>query len=319
MNLGISMPTRPPLMTPDNLVAILQKAEELGYGYAAIPDHIIAPAEFAGAYPYTASGAMTWGPSGNVIEMLSLLMFAAAHTTKLKVMTGVAVIPLRNPLFMAKALATIDILSKGRLTVGCGVGWEHQEFAALGAAPFKERGKVTNEYIRLFKELWTKDAPRFDGRYVKFGDMPFLPKPVQKPHPPIWIGGESPAAMRRAVEFGDAWFPIGSNKGYPYDTPKRFSAALEKFRQYANEAGRDPKDITLSYCPLWYSEQEAQILESGERRAFTGSFQQVADDIKSFQELGVENMIFGLQAPTLEQTLGRMERLVERVLPLTKA
>jgi probable F420-dependent oxidoreductase len=319
MIFGISMPTRPPLMTPDNIVAILKKAEELGYGYAAIPDHIVAPADFGGAYPYTASGAMTWGPSGNVIEMLSLLMFAAAHTTKLRVMTGVVVLPLRNPIFTAKALTTVDVLSKGRLTVGCGVGWEHHEFAALGAPPFKERGQVANEYISLFKELWTKDSPHFEGRYVKFENMPFLPKPVQKPHPPIWIGGESPAAMKRAIQFGDAWFPIGSNRDFPYDTPNRFAAALEKFRRYAAEAGRDPKQITLSYCPLWYAEQEAQILENGERRAFTGGFQQIADDLKAFEDLGVQNIIFGLQAPTLEQTLGRMERLVERVLPLTRA
>jgi alkanesulfonate monooxygenase SsuD/methylene tetrahydromethanopterin reductase-like flavin-dependent oxidoreductase (luciferase family) len=170
----------------------------------------------------------------------------------------------------------------------------------------------------LFKELWTKDSPRFEGRYVKFDNMPFLPKPVQKPHPPIWIGGESPAAMKRAVQFGDAWFPIGSSRSHPYDTPKRFAAALEKLRQYADEAGRNPKEITLSYCPLWYAEAEAQILENGERRAFTGTFQQVADDIKSFQDLGVENIIFGLQAPTLDQTLGRMERIVERVVRLIK-
>ncbi len=314
MIFGVSMPTRPPLMTPDNIVAILKMAEELGWGYAAIPDHIIEPPEFKG-YPYTSTGAMTWGPSGNVIEMLAYLMFAAANTTKLRVMSGIAVLPLRNPLFTAKALATIDILSKGRLTVGCGVGWEHQEFAALGAPPFAERGKVSNEYIRLFKELWMKESPHFEGKYVSFKNMPFLPKPVQKPHPPIWIGGESPAAMKRAIELGDAWFPIGSNRKFPYDTAKRFAAALETFRQYGAEAGRDVKQITLAYCPLWYSEQEAHILENGERRAFTGSFQQVADDRKAFEDLGVQCIIFGLQAPTLEQTLGRMERLTERVLP----
>jgi probable F420-dependent oxidoreductase len=319
MKFGISMPTRPPLMSPDNVVAILNKAEELDFGYAAIPDHIIPPGEFKGAYPYTSSGSMTWGPSGDVIEMLAYLMFAAAHTTKLRVMTGVAVLPLRNPLFMAKALTTVDVLSKGRLTVGCGTGWEQNEFEALGVPPFEERGAVTTEYIRLFKELWTKDAPNFDGKYVKFSDKPFLPKPVQKPHPPIWIGGESPASMRRAAQVGDCWWPIGSNRTFPLDTPKRFAAGLQKFKQICDEVGRDPKEIILSYCPLWYSEAEAQILESGERRAFTGNFQQVADDIKAFEDLGVENIIFGLQAPTVELTLGRMERLVERVLPLTKA
>jgi alkanesulfonate monooxygenase SsuD/methylene tetrahydromethanopterin reductase-like flavin-dependent oxidoreductase (luciferase family) len=110
--------------------------------------------------------------------------------------------------FTAKALATIDVLSEGRVTAGCGAGWMDEEFKALGVPPFAERGKVTDEYLRIFKTLWTEDDPRFEGSYVHFKDITFLPKPVQKPHPPLWIGGESPAARPRRRP-GDAWYPIG--------------------------------------------------------------------------------------------------------------
>ncbi|MSP98454.1 MAG: TIGR03619 family F420-dependent LLM class oxidoreductase [Betaproteobacteria bacterium] len=319
MNIGLVIPTRPPLATTKNIVTIAQRAEELGFSFVTIPDHIVAPADFNRAYPYAESGAMSWGPSGDVLEMLSLMTFVLGKTTRLRAVTGIMVVPLRNPLFAAKALATIDVLSNGRVGVGCGVGWEHHEFAALGVPPFKERGKVTTEYIELFKELWTKDQPRFDGQYVKFSEMPFLPKPVQKPHPPIWVGGESPGAMRRAARLGDCWYPIGSNQKQLMDTPERYSAGLQQFNRHLAEANRKPEDIELAYCSLWYAEEKAKTLENGQRRSFTGTQEQVAGDIAAFGELGVKHLVLNLQANTLDETLGRMERLMTKVVPLVKS
>jgi probable F420-dependent oxidoreductase len=317
MKFGFVIPTRPPLATTENIVAMLAKAEELGFAYVTVPDHIIPPGEFKHAYPYAASGEMSWGPSGNVLEMLALLSFLAGKTSRIRIATGIMVVPLRNPLFAAKALATIDFLSNGRLTVGCGVGWEHLEFAALGAPAFSERGQVADEYIRLFKELWTKDSPKFAGRYANFADLPFYPKPVQRPHPPIWVGGESPPAMRRAARLGNGWYPIGSNQRYPYDTIKRFSAAVRRFNRQVEEAGRNRSELELAYCVLWYAEDKAVILESGERKAFTGEFQQIAADVQAFKELGVSCIILNLQANTLKESLNRMERFAARVYPLS--
>jgi probable F420-dependent oxidoreductase len=317
MKFGFVIPTRPPLATTQNIVAMLAKAEELGFSYVTVPDHIIPPSDFKHAYPYASSGEMSWGPSGNVLEMLALLSFVAAKTSRIRIATGIMVVPLRNPLFAAKALATIDLLSNGRLTVGCGVGWEHLEFAALNAPAFSQRGQVSDEYIRLFKELWTNDHPNFAGRYANFVDMPFYPKPVQKPHPPIWIGGESPPAIRRAAQLGDGWYPIGSNQRYPYDTPKRFAAALTQFYRHVKEAERNRSEIELAYCALWYEEEKAVILDNGDRKAFTGEFAQITEDVQAFKELGVGCIILNLQASTLKESLNRMERFAARVHPLS--
>jgi probable F420-dependent oxidoreductase len=226
------------------------------------------------------------------------------------------VVPHRNPVFTAKALATIDVLSQGRVTVGCGAGWMDEEFRAIGVPPFAERGKVTDEYLHIFKTLWTEDDPRFAGRYAQFQDISFLPKPAQKPHPPLWIGGESPAAFRRVVALGDAWYPIGSNPQFPLNTVARYSQALSRLREEAANAKRDPGSIDLAYWAASYKEDRTSTLEDGQREAFTGSDALVAQDIRAFRSLGVRHLLFNFVRPTLEASLAAMERFAAKVLPL---
>ena len=171
--------------------------------------------------------------------------------SKIKLLTSVMVVPHRPAVLTAKVLSTIDVLSKGRLIVGCGAGWMREEFEAIEAHDFDRRGAVTNEYIRAFKELWTSDDPTFDGEFTKFSNINFEPKPVQKPHPPIWIGGESPVALRRVARLGDAWYPIGMNPTYPVGTVEQMSESLSRIRAYAEEAGRDPARQEGTYYG-WY-------------------------------------------------------------------
>ena len=135
----------------------------------------------------------------------------------------------------------------------------------LGSPPFEERGRVTDEYLQAFKALWTEDAPRFEGRHVRFADVSFLPKPVQKPHPPIWVGGESPAALRRTARHGDVWFPIGNNPRHPLDTVARFGEGVQQLHQIAEQNGRDPKSIGLAFYAGWFD--EAKTARLAERRA----------------------------------------------------
>jgi probable F420-dependent oxidoreductase len=319
MDFGYVTPTRPPLGTAENTLALAELAEKLGFASVAVPDHVVPPKDFGPTYPYTENGRMGWGPSGEVLEMSALLAFLAGATTTLRLITGVMVVPLRNPLLVAKQLATLDVLSQGRIVAGCGVGWEPIEFATIGAPPFAERGRVTDEYLKFFKEAWTKDAPAFAGTYVRVADTPFDPKPVQKPHIPIWIGGESPPALRRAGQLGDAWYPIGSNQRYPLDTPGRYAAAVERVREHARAAGRDPDAIMLAYNALWYAEAEAVHLPSGERHAFTGGFADVADDVRRFADLGVKHIVLNLQAKTLADTKARMERFADKVAARLRA
>jgi probable F420-dependent oxidoreductase len=281
----------------------------------ALPDHIIIPRKIASAYPYNAAGKMVGAAEGDCFEQLAVLAYLAAATNEIRLLTSVMVVPHRAPVFTAKALATIDVLSNGRVDVGIGAGWMEEEFQAVGAPPFAERGKVTDEYLRVFKELWTQDAPHYEGQYAKFRDVTFLPKPLQKPHPPIWVGGESPAALRRVIALGDAWYPIGSNPQFLLNTLERFSAGVERLRADAARANRDPQSIAITYWAPWYKETQAPVMDDGKRQLFTGSDADVAGDISAFREIGVSSLLFNFARANLAESLAAMERFVAEVLP----
>lgn len=320
MDFGFNIPSRGPLASHETIVAMTQLGEKLGFNYIAIPDHIIIPRSIASPYPYNPEQKMAGASDGDCMEQLMLMSYLAAATKKVRLLTSVMVVPHRNPVFTAKALATIDVLSQGRVTVGCGAGWMDEEFKAIGGIPpFAERGKVTNEYLRIFKTLWTEENPQFTGDYAQISDVSFLPKPVQKPHPPLWIGGESPAALRRVAALGDAWYPIGSNPNFPLNTVKRYKAALEQLRGEAVKVRRDSSQIDLAYWANWYKEGETRTVDTGERHLFTGEDEQVAQDIRDLEACGVNHLLFNFVRATLDESLAAIERFAGRVLPLAKA
>lgn len=316
MDYGFSIPTRGALATRENIVALARRGEELGFNYIAIPDHIVIPRAIASPYPYNPERKMVGADSGDCLEQLVLMAYLAAATSRIRLLTSVMVVPHRNPVHTAKALATIDVLSQGRVTVGCGAGWMDEEFKAIGVPPFAERGKVTDEYLRVFKTLWTEDDPRFAGQYANFQDISFLPKPAQKPHPPLWIGGESPAALRRVVALGDAWYPIGSNPQFPLDTLERYSQALAGLRQAATNAKRDSASIDLAYWAPWYRDGHTGTLADGQRQILTGSDAEVAQDMRALRALGVRHLLFSFVRHTLDDSIAAMERFTAKVLPL---
>ena len=230
-------------------------------------------------------------------------------------MTSVLIVPHRNPLIAAKSLATLDGLSGGRLVVGVGVGWMREEFQALGLPPFEERGAVTDEYIKAFKTLWTEDDPSFEGKYVSFDDISFLPKPVQKPHPPIWVGGESRPALRRAAELADGWYPLGSNPTFPMGTPEELQAGLERLAQYAQRFDRDPSEIETIYRTHQF--ELTKTAAGADRMPFVGNADQIAGDIRRYQDMGVTTMIWDFlrQTGDMDQMLGLMEDFSRQVWP----
>jgi probable F420-dependent oxidoreductase len=315
MDFGFSIPTRGAVATTETIDAFAKRGEALGFRYFAIADHIVIPQSIASPYPYTNDRKMTGAASGDCLDPLSVMAYLAASTTKARLLTSVMVIPHRQPVVAAKMLATIDVLSGGRVTVGCGAGWMAEEFAAIGAPPFAERGKVTDEYLAIFKELWTNDTPRFEGKYARFSNISFLPKPVQKPHPPLWIGGESPAAMRRAARIGDGWYPVGSNPEYPLNTIARYRAAVASLRGQAEQNGRNGASIDLAYWANWYRENQTVTTEDGERHLMTGSTDAVVDDIGRLGEVGVKHCLLNFQRSTLAASLEAMERFAADVLP----
>ncbi len=316
MDFGFNIPTRGPLANTASVLAIARKGEELGFRYFAVPDHIVVANTIGSVYPYSKDGSFPGSATGESMEQLTVMAYLAAVTTKARLLTSVMVVPHRNPVLTAKILATIDVLSGGRVTVGCGAGWMAEEFKAIGTEPFEQRGKVTDEYLRVFRELWTQDDPTFDGAYASFSDVTFLPKPVQRPHPPLWIGGESKPAMRRAARLGDAWYPIGNNPRFPLDTLDRFKAALGTLEQLCEEHDRDPAQLDRAYWANWYQEDRRVTLDDGRRHLLTGSAEEVAGDVRALGELGVRHCLFAFQRPTLQASLDSMERFARDVMPL---
>ena len=315
MQYGITLPGRGPLATPDNMATIAQRAEALGFDSIALGDHILVPKSIASDYPYTETGEFPGSASGQAMEQITALAYMAGATKTIRLATSVLIVPHRNPLVAAKALATLDVLSGGRLIVGVGVGWCREEFEAVGCEPFDERGAVTDEYIRAFKELWTSDNPTFDGKYVSFSDIWFLPKPVQKPHPPFWVGGESRPAIRRAATLCDGWYPIGNNPAFPVGTPEALQDGMARLRRTAERAGRNPDEIQIIYRSHDYRITGTDT--ASDRRRFTGSSEQIAGDIREYGDIGVSYLVLDIARLSadgnLEETLGHLEDFATQV------
>ena len=315
MKYGFTLPGRGQLATPERLGIIARKGEVFGFDTLLTGDHILVPKNISSVYPYTEGGEFPGSGSGESMEQITLLSYIAGQTSKIRLVTSVLIVPHRNPLIAAKSLATLDVLSGGRLVVGVGVGWMREEFEALGLPPFEERGAVTDEYIRAFKVLWTEDDPHFEGKYISFDDISFLPKPVQKPHPPIWVGGESRPALRRTAELADGWYPLGSNPTFPMGTPEQLKAGLERLAGYARRFGRDPSTIVTIYRT-----HQFELLKQAagpDRLPFVGDADQIAGDIRQYQDMGVTSMIWDFlrQTDDLDSMLGLMEDFSTQVWP----
>jgi probable F420-dependent oxidoreductase len=316
MLIGFNAPTAGPLSAADNLAKIVVGGEAMGFDYATFSDHVVIPTAIAAEYPYSASGEFPSGAGGERHEQLTEIAWIAAKTTRLRLVTSVMVVPHRPAVLTAKILSTIDILSGGRLTLGIGVGWMREEFEAIDAPDFDARGTVTDEYMRAFVELWSRDAPKFDGKHVRFSNIGFEPKPVQKPHPPIWVGGESGPALRRAARIGDAWYPIGTNPQNPLDSLTRFKTQVARLRKMTAEAGRDPKAVGLSLRCTQFGERAPPQAGDGEHRLFAGPPPLVAADIRSLRDIGVGCIDFGFGGSTADEVLTGMQKFRAEVLPL---
>lgn len=316
MDFGINLMTRGITGNAEGLLAMARRAENLGLAHVTANDHLVVPNRIASRYPYTPSGEWPGARAGECLEMITVLGFLAAATSRVRLVTSVMVVPQRPAVLAAKALATVDVLSSGRLTVGVGVGWMDEEFQAVAAPPFDERGPVTDEFLDAFHELWTREAPRFDGRHVRFADIRFEPKPLQKPRPPIWVGGESAAALRRVARIGDGWYPVGNNPRDPLDTPARYAEARRRLDDLVIKAGRNPGSIAQAYLATGRCQPAEQAAPGGGRRPYTGRAADVAADIASFA--GVGHFFVSFPAPSLSEALADLAWFAEEVRPLVR-
>ena len=258
-----------------------------------------------------AHGGLSAIDDGDALEQLALMTFVAAKTEGLRLVSSIMVIPHRNPILTAKMLATIDLLSNGRVTVGVGVGWLKEEFEALAAPDFHKRGAVSNEYIEIFKKLWTGEPVEHAGEFYQFNKVRCQPAPVQTPHPPIWVGGHSRAALRRAARYGDGWHPVGANPAVPM-TPEVLTGLIDQLKSYMDEEGRDFDLMTISFkAPLYDLNKRA---DRKERLPFTGAQEDIIEDVRTYQSLGVSELIFDFRSDSYDRDMAQMEDFAAKVM-----
>ncbi|MBI3743596.1 MAG: TIGR03619 family F420-dependent LLM class oxidoreductase [Chloroflexi bacterium] len=282
-----------------SLQQTVRLAEGLGFYGVSIGDHAVIPA----------SHARTLSPVW--YDPLVLATAIAVSTERLHLLFNTLVLPYHHPVRLAKAIASLDVLSNGRVVVGAGVGWIEEEFQALGV-PWRERGARTDEYIRAMKALWANDRAEFAGRYVQFHDVFSEPKPVQKPHPPIWIGGGVPRTLERAAALGDGWHPLGR----PFEKLRDEVATL---RGLLSQRGRSMDKFTLSYS-LYYESVAGQTQRhmrsagGDEASVLSGNPIEAGRQIAAFESLGFSHLTIRLRGLTYGELCHAMEAFAKNVL-----
>ena len=313
MQLGFNLPISGPTSAPRSFTRIAQEGEALGYDYLTLTDHVVLPDMSVPGYPYSESGEFMSNAPTERHEQLTATAFIAAKTSRIRLVLAVMVVPHRPAVLAAKMLSTIDVLSEGRLVVGIGAGWLKAEFDAVVTTPFAERGAVTDEYLEAFRALWTQEDARFDGRYSRFSDLVFQPRPVQRPHPPIWVGGESGPSLRRAARFGDAWYPIGSNNRHLLDTLPRLEAGIARLRRLTAEAGRDSADVSVVYRVKRFGDAMPPVASDGGRRLFSGSVADIVADLRDLRKLGVTAIDVEVEGGDADATIANMRNFKKSI------
>jgi probable F420-dependent oxidoreductase len=314
MQIGFNLPNSGPLASVESMTKIAVEGEAMGFDYLTMTDHVVLPDTKVPGYPYSESGEFYEDAPTERHEQLLGMAYIAAKTTRIRLVAAVLVVPHRPAVLAAKMLATLDVLSGGRLVVGIGAGWLKAEFDAVVVTPFAERGAVTDEYIDAFRVLWTERAPRFAGRYVRFDGIVLEPKPLQRPHPPIWIGGESGPAVRRAARVGDAWYPIGSNNRHLLDTLPRLRSGIARLRKATADVGRDPASVGIVYRVKRYGAAVPPVASDGERRLFSGSEGELIADLRTLRDLGVTALDIDFGRPDTAAVIAEMRRFRAAVI-----
>ncbi|MBM3225071.1 MAG: LLM class F420-dependent oxidoreductase [Candidatus Tectomicrobia bacterium] len=306
MQFGIGLPNLSYVDPTPTLISLAQAAQELAFDSIWVSDHVFMPYEYAPNYPYSTTGRLGLSATDHIFDPLTTLAFLAGQVSTPRLGVSVLIIPYRNPIVTAKMLVTLDVLSGGRVILGAGVGWMQEEFAALGAL-YEHRGQVTDEYIQIFRELCTAEKPVFEGKHYQIANIGFYPKPLQKPHPPVWIGGYSPAALRRAVRLGDGWHP----SNLPPAALVEKKATLQRLCQ---EAGRDLASLSISTRV-----NNVAFGDSGDTTGrpspLSGTAQQMIDAIKRYEDAGVSHIVLGIRGRDAAAMLTTARRFVDEVRP----
>ncbi len=301
MKFGINILNFGPGAGPESFLRWARLAEAIGFHFVMISDHVTVTPDVDAMYP---------APFYDPFTVLSCL---AAKTRKIALGTTVTILPYRHPLQTARVAANIDQLSGGRFILGVGVGWAKQEFEALGV-PFNQRGAIANEYLEVIRKSWVSDVISYDGQYVSFKDVHTAPRPARSPHPPIWVGGSSDAALRRVVRYGNAWHPIRPRVKWLEDE------GMPRLRKIAEAEGSPAPEL----CPRLSLRCTESTLDDNARTAGEGTLDQIRTDLEGLSSLDAKYVLFdtyagdpaSTQHPEADWTL--LSMLAERVLDLER-
>ena len=294
MKIGYSLSNNQGMEDIQGVIDLATRCEDLGFDSVWASEHV-----FNVSYVYDRIGDKPY------YEPLTVLTYVAAKTSTIGLGTSVLVLPYHNPIRLAKVAATLDVLSGGRMMLGVGVGVIEEELEAMGS-PFAERGAITDETIAIMKELWTNEDPSYLGKYHSFSGMKFTPKPVQKPHIPIIIGGTSKAAIRRAARSGAAWHPTALS-------PEVLAQGMEYLKEQVVTAGRDPSEVEVSVSAAIGSTHNHNRYSLGEDP------EEVLERAQKYQEMGVGRLVVSPNTRDQSQLRPIMEMIAEVVIPAVRS
>jgi len=290
MRYGVAIPQANQFASADAIRAVARAVEDIGFDSIWVSDHVIVP-EGSSYIPEMMD------------EPLAVLAYLAAETSHVALGTSVLIVPYRDPVFTAKFLSTVDYLSNGRLVVGVGAGWLEPEFDAL-SVPFAERGARTDEYLRVYRNLWETETSSFQGSFKKYENMRMFPKAAasRRGTIPIWVGGNGGASIRRAAELGDGWHPI--NLG-----PAEFAGHVAKYRAACERFGRQPGPICLRHMP------GGRTRPDGGRWPLTGSVDEQAADLRAYRDAGLDEFMLSIPARSVSDLVAQLKAFMREVAP----
>ena len=301
MKIGFTLPNIGPIGTAEAVTKVAQRAEELGYHSLWTIERLLYPLNLQRPYPGTPDGSL---PEiyKHSLDPLEALTFVAGQTKKIKLGTSVLDMPYYNPVMLARRLSTLDFLSNGRLLVGLGLGWSKDEMDATGADMTK-RGALADEFLQVLKAIWTTNPVEFRGKFYNIPKSYISPKPVQKPHPPIYLGAFVPAALKRLANLADGWNPVF----LPIPVMEQMFGSV---KQMAKAAGRDPSSLAM----VVHAILELTDKPLGkERPIFSGSFEQITDDVRGCAKIGVSEIFFDPAFSPGGQSLDRWLSLLDQL------
>lgn len=304
---GLDVGVYGPLAEPETIFTLARFAEDVGFESIWLADHVVFPAKIQSRYPFSETGAFPAPTDAPLLEPIAAMGALVGATTRIRIGTAVLVMPYRHPVLLARMLITLDRFSNGRITLGAGVGWLREEFEALDSPDFRLRGKATDEALEIFRALSAGGEVAFDGEVYQFNAVHSVPGSVQKPHPPILIGGVSAPALRRVVSQGDGWLAVSLDA-------EEMPASLDALRQECARQGRAFDDLDLVY-KIFLNPGAPTIGRNGRREMGSGSEAEIIDDLKAVLDAGFDKVIVRYRGDDAAMQMEQMQRFAAEIAP----